>query len=598
MKHFQREVIPFETIVKDAGAGRVKALYLAASYPPRRGGWVSEEQATTLQTVPLVVCQDLLPSPVSNFAHYVLPGTSFAEKDGTFVNHAGLAQELHWGVTPTGECRTEGQVFLDLLERRGLVHAPTLRKEIAGTIAYFAATVRRRPRRIWHSAGKEELIPPVGAMLEFHLVLTLILIAVLMGVVQGTCAYLILLERKISAWAQDRIGPNRVGPFGLLQPIADGAKFLLKEELIPKHVDKLFYLLAPAIAISTSTLAIAVVPFGDTPVPPSRPWAQTMQQEQLYDQQHPEFKQQVKAYNESIPFVIAPHVDVGIVYVFAVGSLAAYGIVLAGWSSNNKYSFLGALRSSAQLISYEIPMGMSVVGVLLLTGSLNIERIIVYQAEHGWNIIFQPLACLLFVTSIFAECNRLPFDLPEAEQELVGGYHTEYSGLKFGLFFLGEYTHMITTSFLASALFFGGWLLPGLVTPETTGIGGMIAEIDRFRREDGAIHLFLHARSLDDPALPLRSVDGAGVEGADSAGAGESGGRDGGQAVLRSVGAVAVAAGVDCDPRRRHGADAASAESIDAEIGVLSRSWNVAGQSGHTALTCFLAACGLAVFLR
>ncbi len=138
LKHFQREVIPFETIVKDAGSGRVKALYLAASYAPRPGGWVTEEQATTLQSVPVVVCQDLLPSPVSNFAQYVLPGTSFAEKDGTFVNHAGLAQELHWGVTPTGECRSDGQVFLDLLERRGLVHAPTLRKEIAGTIAYFA----------------------------------------------------------------------------------------------------------------------------------------------------------------------------------------------------------------------------------------------------------------------------------------------------------------------------------------------------------------------------------------------------------------------------------------------------------------------------
>ena len=314
-------------------------------------------------------------------------------------------------------------------------------------------------------------------MLQFYLILTLILIAVLMGAVQGTCAYLILLERKISAWAQDRIGPNRVGPFGLLQPIADGAKFLLKEEMIPKHVDKLFYMLAPAIAIATSTLAIAVVPFGDTPEPPTRPWAQTAQEELDYNKQHPEFEQQVKAYNESIPFVIVPHVDIALVFVFAIGSLAAYGIVLAGWSSNNKYSFLGALRSSAQLISYEIPMGMSVVGVVLLTGSLNIERIITAQYYGGWNFLFQPLACLLFVTSIFAECNRLPFDLPEAEQELIGGYHTEYSGLKFGLFFLGEYTHMITTSFLASALFFGGWLLPGVTSPESAGVVGMILKL-------------------------------------------------------------------------------------------------------------------------
>jgi NADH-quinone oxidoreductase subunit H len=313
--------------------------------------------------------------------------------------------------------------------------------------------------------------------LQFHLILTLILIAVVMGVVQGTCAYLILLERKISAWAQDRIGPNRVGPFGLLQPIADGAKFLLKEEVIPKHVDKLFYLLAPAVAISAATLAIAVVPFGDTPVPPTRPWMQTVEQERRYNAEHPDFGEQVQAYDKSIPFVIVPHADIGIVYVFAVGSLAVYGIVLAGWSSNNKYSFLGALRSSAQLISYEIPMGLSVLGVLLLTGSLNLERIIAYQYGHGWNVLFQPLACLLFVTSIFAECNRLPFDLPEAEQELVGGYHTEYSGLKFGLFFLGEYTHMITTSFLASALFFGGWLLPGVVGPNETGAGWMIVKL-------------------------------------------------------------------------------------------------------------------------
>ena len=323
--------------------------------------------------------------------------------------------------------------------------------------------------------------------LEFHLILTIILIAVVMGVVQGTCAYLILLERKISAWAQDRIGPNRVGPFGLLQPIADGAKFLLKEEVIPKHVDRLFYLLAPAVAISAATLAIAVVPFGPTSVPPTRPWMQTVEQERRYDAEHPEFAEQVRAYNESIQFVIVPRADIGIVYVFAVGSLAVYGVVLAGWSSNNKYSFLGALRSSAQLISYEIPMGLSVLGVLLLTGSLNLERIIAYQYDHGWNVLFQPLACLLFVTSIFAECNRLPFDLPEAEQELVGGYHTEYSAMKFAMFFLGEYTHMITTSFLASALFFGGWqVLPWVPMPG--GAAGMILKLIVF---GGKMGLFI-----------------------------------------------------------------------------------------------------------
>jgi NADH-quinone oxidoreductase subunit H len=159
-------------------------------------------------------------------------------------------------------------------------------------------------------------------------------------------------------------------------------------------------------------------------------------------------------------------VDVGLVFVFAVGSLAIYGIVLGGWSSNNKYSFMGSLRSSAQLISYEIPLGMSVLGVFLMAGSLNLEKIVEQQVRDGWNVFFQPLACLLFVTSLFAECNRVPFDLPEAEQELVGGYHTEYSGMKFALFFLGEYTHMITTSMVMVLVFFGGWNIPFVPRPE------------------------------------------------------------------------------------------------------------------------------------
>jgi NADH-quinone oxidoreductase subunit H len=189
------------------------------------------------------------------------------------------------------------------------------------------------------------------------------------------------------------------------------------------------------------------------------------------------FEKQLKEYNDSVQFVIAPHVDIGIVWVFAIGSLAVYAIVLGGWSSNNKYSFLGSLRSSAQLISYEIPMGLSVLGVLLITGSLNLERIIAYQIDHGWNVIYQPLAALLFIVSIFAECNRLPFDLPEAEQELVGGYHTEYSAMKFACFFLAEYTHMITTSFLAMILFFGGWHFPWIATPEMTGAGAMVVKV-------------------------------------------------------------------------------------------------------------------------
>jgi NADH-quinone oxidoreductase subunit H len=336
-----------------------------------------------------------------------------------------------------------------------------------------------------------------------HFWITLVLIAAVMAAVQLTCAYLILAERKISAWAQDRLGPNRVGWYGVLQPIADGIKFLLKEQVIPSHVDKLFYFMGPAIAVSTALMAIAVVPFGRASAPPvlldrrpSNPaeafsstprgpiWPTTKSEKDAVlaadrawaeSQGKPSFEKQIEEYNATIQFVIAPRVDIGIVLVFAVGSLAAYAIVLGGWSSNNKYSLLGSLRSSAQLISYEIPMGMSVLGVMLVTGSLNIERIVAYQIGHGWNVLFQPLACILFVTSIFAECNRLPFDLPEAEQELVGGYHTEYSGMKFALFFLGEYTHMITTSFLVVALFLGGGqILPFVPLPGLGPVGDSI----------------------------------------------------------------------------------------------------------------------------
>jgi NADH-quinone oxidoreductase subunit H len=287
---------------------------------------------------------------------------------------------------------------------------------------------------------------------------TVVLIGVAMGALQGTCAYLILLERKVAAYVQDRLGPNRVGPWGLLQPVADGIKFILKEEIIPGHVDKVFYMIAPAVAVSTALMAFAVVPFGPTSAPPVRDWPQTIEEANAAD---PAFAERVKEYNQKVQFVIAPHVDIGIVFVFSVSSLAAYGVILGGWSSNNKYSVLGGLRSSAQLISYEIPMGMSVLGVVVLAGSLNNEQIIDQQILHGWNILYQPLACLLFLVCILAECNRLPFDLPEAEQELVGGYHTEYSGMKFALFFLAEYTHMMTTSFLLVVLFLGGWHFPG-----------------------------------------------------------------------------------------------------------------------------------------
>jgi len=291
----------------------------------------------------------------------------------------------------------------------------------------------------------------------FSIWYTLITIVAVMGGILGGALYLVLLERKVSAWVQDRLGPNRVGKYGLIQPIADAFKLLFKEDLIPDRVDKILYLAAPAIAVTTALLALAVVPFGRTTVPPGLA----------------AYPETLEEYQSEYQFVIAPRIDIGIVFVFAVTSLAVYAIILSGWSSNNKYSFIGGLRSSAQFVSYEIPMGLSILGVLLMTGSLNLERIIEKQTT-GWNVFFQPLAFLIFMVSAFAECNRLPFDLPEAEQELVGGYHTEYSGLKFVFFYLAEYTHLVTTSFLFVILFFGGWHFPLIAA---AGPGGVIVKL-------------------------------------------------------------------------------------------------------------------------
>lgn len=291
-------------------------------------------------------------------------------------------------------------------------------------------------------------------LLKYPGVMTLLTIAVAFGGIMTACAYLILLERKLSAWMQDRIGPNRVGPGGLLQPLADGAKFILKEEIIPDNVDKLLYILAPCLSVFTTMLAFCVVPFG--PVPENADSGTVF------------------------PFVIAPGLDLGIVFIFAVTSLAMYGIILGGWASNSKYSALGSLRASAQVVSYEIPLGMSVVGLALLTHSMNLEKILIAQTDYGilsWNIWTQPVACLIFFIAAMAESNRLPFDLTECEQELVGGFHTEYSGMKFAMFFLGEYTHVITISFLTSILFFGGWHFPWIAEAASNYQGAWIVKI-------------------------------------------------------------------------------------------------------------------------
>ncbi len=302
-------------------------------------------------------------------------------------------------------------------------------------------------------------------MTDFSLIYTVLLMLVAFAAVMGSVAYLTFAERKISAYVQDRVGPNRVGPWGLLQPLADGLKFFFKEDIIPSHVDRIFYFLAPGVGVATALLAFSIVPFGPTAAPPG-PVAINGNLEKA----QVEHAIQVAEYQKHNTFAIAPGLDIGILFSFAIGSLVVYGIILGGWSSNSKYSLLGSLRSSAQIISYEIPLGMSILGVVLFAGSLNLERIQSYQASHGWFILYQPLAFLLFLVSVYAECNRLPFDLPEAEQELVGGFHTEYGSMKLGLMLMVDYIHMITTSFFMAILFFGGTHFPGLNFDGTTGL--------------------------------------------------------------------------------------------------------------------------------
>jgi len=291
-----------------------------------------------------------------------------------------------------------------------------------------------------------------------------------LGIVLTMVSYTVYAERRVSALIQDRLGPNRVGfPITLLgakkdfspilgglgQPIADAMKLLLKEDFTPKHVNKFYYWIAPALGIAAVIVGLSVIPFGSSFL--------------------------------GEPMTIAPHVNIGPLVVFAFSSLGVYGIVLAGWSANSKYPFLGSIRSSSQMISYELALGLSVIPLFLILGKLNLPDIVDYQVKNGWLLVpftnggldlrkvllWIPIAIsfVIFTISMFAETNRLPFDLPEAETELVGGYHTEYSSMKFALFFLGEYAAMIAGSSLIVTLFLGGWHLPGI--PDGAGAGGL-----------------------------------------------------------------------------------------------------------------------------
>ena len=311
-------------------------------------------------------------------------------------------------------------------------------------------------------------------------------------------AYTVWLERKVVGHMQNRWGPSRVGPFGLLQPAADGLKFLFKEDLTPPHVYKPLFLAAPMMALIFALTSISVIPFGNS----------------------------ITIGGVNIPLQITD-VNIGLLLILGVTSMGVYGVALAGWSSNNKYSLLGGLRASAQMISYEIALGLSLVGVLIQSGSFSLRAIVDAQGGHfwgfipRWNIIHgQFIGFFIYLMAAYAETNRIPFDLPEAETELVAGYHTEYSAMKFAMFFMAEYANMITVACVATLLFFGGWHGPLFGPPLLQAL----LPVFWFARKDFLFSLSLHLGARDVAALPLRPTDGFRLEVSAAAGNCESGG--------------------------------------------------------------------------
>lgn len=274
-------------------------------------------------------------------------------------------------------------------------------------------------------------------MMTTFFIYKLILVLVVFGITLFVAAYSTYAERKVAAFMQDRIGPDRAGPFGILQPLADGLKFIMKEEIIPVVSNRFLFVLGPCIAMMTALMAGVVIPWGDS---------------LIID-------------GESYKIQIAD-VNIGILYVFGIVSIGVYGIMIGGWASNNKFSLLGAIRASAQMISYEIAMGLSIIALVITTGTLSLREISDMQAGgvggewNFWNVVHQPLGFLIFMICAFAECNRTPFDLPECETELVGGYHTEYSSMKLGFYLFAEYINMFVSAAVLSTLYFGGYNFP------------------------------------------------------------------------------------------------------------------------------------------
>lgn len=277
--------------------------------------------------------------------------------------------------------------------------------------------------------------------------LALILVVVMASM--GIAMYTTFAERKVAAFIQDRRGPNRAGPFGLLQPLADGMKLFFKEEIIPAFSSKFLFVLGPGLAMLTALMASAVIPWGST----------------------------LHIFGREVNLQIAD-INIGILYIFGVVSMGVYGIMIGAWASNNKFSLMGGLRAASQIISYELAMGISLIALLMVTGTLSLREMVLQQQAGNWNVVYQPLGFFLFLVCSFAECNRTPFDLPEAENELVGGYHTEYSSMKLGFYLFAEYINMFISSAVMATLFFGGYDIPFLdestLAPNLAAVLGVI----------------------------------------------------------------------------------------------------------------------------
>ncbi len=292
-----------------------------------------------------------------------------------------------------------------------------------------------------------------------------LILVVVMGSL-GIAMYTTFAERKVAAILQDRRGPNRAGPFGLFQPLADGLKLFFKEEIIPDFSSKFLFILGPSLAMLTAIMTSAVVPWGD----------------------------KVHFFDRDISLQIA-NVDVGILYVFAVVSLGVYGIMIGSWASNNKFSLMGGLRAASQIISYELAMGISLIALILVTGNLNLKEMVLQQQAGYWNVLYQPLGFLIFLICAFAECNRTPFDLPEAENELIGGYHTEYSSMKLGFYLFAEYINMFVSSVIMATLFFGGYDCPFVNEANfSPNIAALIGIVALMAKVVGFLFLFMWVR--------------------------------------------------------------------------------------------------------